>query len=242
MHSLPVQALLFDVFGTVVDWRSTIIAEGEALGRAKGLEKVDWTAFADGWRAGYQPAMQRVRGGKLGWTNIDDLHRLILDDLLLQFQITGLTEAEIDHFNRVWHRLHPWPDAPGGLLRLKGRYIIATLSNGNVGLLTRMAKWAGLPWDCILSAELAHHYKPDPEAYLAAARLLNLEPAQCMMVAAHNGDLRAAAAQGMATAFVPRPTEYGPDQQIDLVADSTVDVAARDFHHLADQLVGEQKS
>lgn len=230
-----VKALTFDVFGTVVDWRSTIIREGQALGREKGLT-VDWTAFATAWRAGYGPSMQRVRTGDLPWTKIDDLHRLILDELLVKFGITGLNEAEIDRFNHVWHRLTPWPDVISGLTRLKEKYVIATLSNGNVALLTNMAKYSGMPWDCILSAELARHYKPDPEAYLTAADLLGLEPSQVMMVAAHNSDLLAAQKVGFRAAFVTRPTEHGPDQTTDLAADPSVDMAAIDFNDLADKL------
>lgn len=232
-----VKALTFDVFGTVVDWRSTIIREGELLGRQKGLT-VDWVAFADAWRAGYGPSMNRVRQGELPWMNIDTLHRLILDELLVQFNISGLNEAEIDHLNRVWHRLQPWPDSAAGLERLRRDFIVASLSNGNVALLVNMAKHGGLPWDAVLSAELAHHYKPDPEAYLTAARLLGLEPQQVMMVAAHNGDLLAAQAVGFRTAFVLRASEYGPDQATDLEAGASVDVVAADFNDLADQLLG----
>ena len=171
-----VKALIFDVFGTVVDWRGSITREGEMLGRRKGLTHVDWADFADAWRAGYGPSMGRVRRGELPWTRIDDLHRMILDELLDRFEITGLTEDEKVDFNKAWHRLDAWPDSPPGLQRLKTRYIIATLSNGNVALLTNMAKYAGLPWDCILSAELFRHYKPDPETYLMAADMLGLEP------------------------------------------------------------------
>jgi 2-haloacid dehalogenase len=230
----PVKALLFDVFGTVVDWRGTIIAEGRRLNRAKGLT-VDWAAFADAWRAGYAPAMARVRRGELPWQNLDALHRLLLDDLLVRFQLTGWSEPEIDQLNRVWHRLKPWPDARRGLGRLRRRYLIAPLSNGNVALLTNMAKAARLPWDCILSAELFRHYKPDPEVYLGAVALLGLQPHEVMMVAAHPGDLRAAQAVGLRTAFVPRPQEHGPHGQPDLAADG-VDVVASDFVELAELL------
>lgn len=231
-----VMALTFDVFGTVVDWRSTIIREGQALGARKGLE-VDWEAFADAWRAGYGPSMNRVRQGELPWTNIDGLHRLILDDLLVRFGIEGLSEAQVDDLNRVWHRLEPWPEAIAGLERLRERYVLASLSNGNVALLVNMAKRAGLPWDCVLSSELARHYKPDPEVYRLAARLLGLEPQQVMMVAAHNGDLLAAQAVGYRTAFVLRATEYGPGQTTNLEADPRLDVVAADFVDLADQLL-----
>ena len=229
-----VKALAFDVFGTVVDWRSTVIRKGRALGRAKGLE-VDWAAFADAWRDGYGPAMNRVRTGELQWKTIDELHRLILDGLLERFAITGLDEAEKDDLNRVWHRLDPWPDAVEGLTKLKSRFIIASLSNGNVALLVNMAKHGGLPWDAVLSAELAGRYKPDREVYLKAADLLGLEPSAVMMVAAHKGDLRAAAKAGLRTAFVPRPRER-PNRQIDLSVDGEFDVSAEDFVDLARKL------
>ncbi|MYB51482.1 MAG: haloacid dehalogenase type II [Acidobacteriia bacterium] len=229
-----IKALAFDVFGTVVDWRSTVIREGRALATAKGLD-VDWAAFADAWRDGYGPAMNRVRNGELPWMTIDELHRLILDGLLERFSITGLDEAEKDHLNRVWHRLDPWPDAVEGLTRLKSRFIIASLSNGNVALLVNMAKHGGLPWDAVLSAELAGRYKPDREVYLKAADLLDLEPAAVMMVAAHKGDLRAAAKAGLRTAFVPRPRER-PNRQIDLSVDGEFDVSATDFVDLASKL------
>ena len=232
-----VNALVFDVFGTVVDWRSSIIREGQLLGQRKGID-VDWVAFADAWRAGYQPAMKRVRSGQIPWTNIDGLNRLILDDLLRQFGIRGLTEAEIDHFNRAWHRLWPWPDSVGGLHRLSRGYIVSTLSNGNVSLLTNMAKYAGLPWDCILSAELFAHYKPDPEVYAGAARLLGPAPAQVMMVAAHVDDLVAARKVGLRTALVTRPLEYGPRRKADTAQDGAgiADFIASDFMDLATQL------
>jgi len=229
------KALLFDVFGTVVNWRSSIIAEGEAFGRDRGLD-IDWAAFADGWRAKYQPAMQRVREGNTGWVKLDDLHHANLLELLDEFAISGLSEAEIDHWNKVWHRLNPWPDTVAGLTRLKRDYILATLSNGNVALLVNMAKRAGLPWDAILGAEVAGHYKPQPEAYLKTAEFLGLAPTECLMVAAHNGDLMAAAAGGLGTAFVRRPTEYGPGQNFDMEAENDYDYVADDFLDLAGQL------
>ena len=232
---LAVKALVFDVFGTVVDWRGSIIREGQALGRRKKL-KVDWPAFADAWRAGYRPAMARVRSGELPWTKIDALHRMILDDLLLRFPLGRLAGEDIDHLNRVWHRLKPWPDARAGLAKLKRRHVIATLSNGNVALLTNMAKHAKLPWDCILSAEVVRHYKPDPETYLGAADLLGVKPAELMMVAAHKDDLHAARACGLKTAFVPRPKEYGPAVKPDVSRDPAFDLHARDFNDLARQL------
>jgi len=231
----PVRALVFDVFGTVVDWRGSIIRECRALGKSRKLA-VDWAAFADAWRAGYRPAMARVRSGELPWMSIDQLHRMILDELLVKYSITGLSEADKDHWNRVWHRLTGWPDAVAGLTRLRSRYILATLSNGNVALLTNMAKYAGLPWDCILSAELARHYKPDPETYQMAADLLGLRPEQVMMVAAHKGDLRAAQAVGLQAAFVTRPMEFGPERTPDLTPDPAFTINAVDFHDLAAQL------
>jgi 2-haloacid dehalogenase len=230
-----VQALTFDVFGTVVDWRSSIIREGQALGKAKSLS-VDWARFADAWRGLYQPTMSRVRNGELPWTKLDDLHRMSLDRLLGEFRITALSEAEIDHLNRAWHRLDPWPDAVEGLTRLRRRFILATCSNGNVALIVNMAKRAGLPWDAILGAETARHYKPQPEAYLITAEMLGLRPAQCMMVAAHNGDLVAAASCGLRTAFVPRPTEHGAGQTTDLAPTGAHDVVAKDFVDLAVKL------
>ena len=231
-----IQALTFDVFGTVVDWRSSIIREGEALGRARNLH-VDWARFADAWRGLYQPNMDRVRSGAIGWTKLDDLHRMALDQLLVDFKITGLSEAEIDHLNRAWHRLDPWPDAVPGLTRLKRRFILATLSNGNVALMVNMAKRAGLPWDAILGAEVARHYKPQREAYLTTAALLGLRPEQCLMVAAHPGDLKAAAGCGLRTAYVPRPLEHGPGKTPPATpAKGEFDVVARDFVDLAAQL------
>ena len=229
-----VKALTFDVFGTVVDWYNSIVVEGEKFGETHGID-IDWEQFALKWRAGYGPAMNKVRHGALPWQNIDALHRLILDALLDAFHITGLTEADKDHLNRVWHRLKPWPDAVSGLTRLRRRYIVATLSNGNVALLTNMAKFAGLPWDCILSAELTGHYKPDPEVYETAAALLGLSPNEVMMVAAHVGDLRAAQAVGFQTALVPRPLEYGPGRVQEVTAHPS-DLVASDFNELADLL------
>lgn len=229
------KALIFDVFGTVVDWRGSIIREGRALGRAKKLA-VDWDAFADAWRAGYKPAMAQVRSGELPWMNIDQLHRRILDGLLRQFRVEGLTEEEIDHLNRAWHRLDPWPDARRGLALLKRRHVIATLSNGNVSLLVNMAKHGGLPWDTVLSAELFRHYKPDPESYLGAAAMLGFEPGEVMMVAAHKDDLRAAKACGLGTAFVKRPREKGPKVKVDVAPEKDFDVNARDFVDLARRL------
>ena len=208
MVARDIRALTFDVFGTVVDWRSGIIREGQALGRAKGLD-VDWAAFADAWRELYQPMLSKVRGGELPWKKLDDLHRMSLDRLLAEFGINGLPESEIDHLNRAWHRLDPWADVIEGLTRLKQKYILATLSNGNVALLVNMAKRAGLPWDAVLGAEVARHYKPQPAAYLITADLLGLRPEQCLMVAAHYSDLVAARGCGFRTAYVWRHQEFG---------------------------------
>ncbi|MDP6402797.1 MAG: haloacid dehalogenase type II [SAR202 cluster bacterium] len=227
-----VKALTFDVFGTVVDWRGTIMREGEELGRAKDIE-VDWPGFADAWRGGYGPSMDRVRHGDLPWTSVDTLHRMILDDLLKEYGILGLSDAEKDHLNRVWHRLTPWPDSVAGVSRLRRKFVVATLSNGNVALLTNMAKNAGLPWDCVLSAELAKHYKPDPEVYQTAADLLGLRPEQVLMVAAHKFDLEGAQAVGMKTVYVPRPLEFGPDVEVETDPDPSFDLFATDFYHLA---------
>ena len=231
-----VKALTFDVFGTVVDWRGSIVREMRALAAEKGL-RVNANKFADAWRAGYRPAMNRVAIGELPWTKIDDLHRLILEDILVKFRITTLNEAEKTQLNRAWHRLKPWPDSVRGLKRLKKQFTISTLSNGNVALLNNMAKNAGLPWDLILSAEIFHHYKPQPEAYLGAAGMLGLQPGEVMMVAAHKDDLRAAAQQGLRTALVLRPNEYGRGRHPDLTPEPAFDINAASFIDLADQLV-----
>jgi 2-haloacid dehalogenase len=231
----PVHALIFDVFGTVVDWRGSIIAEGAAWDRAHGTA-IDWPAFADAWRGRYAPSMDRVRRGELPWTNLDGLHRQSLAALLPDFGFPPLTDAEQDDLNRIWHRLNPWPDSVPGLTRLRQKFTLAPMSNGNVALLTNMAKRAGLPWDCILGAELVRAYKPDPATYQAAAVFLGLPLDRIMMVAAHQSDLRAAAAAGLRTAFIPRPLEFGPDNVPDLTPDPAFDLVAPDFLALADQL------
>lgn len=232
---MAVRALAFDTFGTVVDWRSSVIAELEAFGRSLGVQR-DWAAFADDWRAGYPPAMDRVRRGELPWTKLDGLHRMILVDLLAEAGLEGVPDAAVDHLNRAWHRLDPWPDAVAGLTRLKARFVITTLSNGNVSLLTNMAKRAGLPWDCVISAELFGHYKPDPEVYLGCADLLDVAPDELMLVAAHPSDLRGAQRAGLLTAYVDRPLEYGQSRPPRKITDGEFDVMARDFLDLADQL------
>ena len=235
MADPEVRALTFDVFGTVVDWRGSVVEEAERLGRSHGID-ADWESFADAWRAGYGPAMDRVRRGELPWTPLDGLHRLILDGLLEQYGLAGLPEPEIEHLNRAWHRLRPWPDVPEGLRRLREKYVTATLSNGNVALLVNLSKHAGLSWDCILSAELARHYKPDPEVYQTAAYLLGLAPEAVMMVASHQFDLQAARRAGFRTALVDRP------ELIDSVGAEHVedgagfDVVVNDFVELAVRL------
>lgn len=229
------KALAFDIFGTVVDWRGSIINEGAKWGKAKGLN-IDWAKFADRWRAGYGPSMDKVRKGVLPWMKLDALHRLILEDLPREFDLAGLTEQEKDDWNRVWHRLTPWPDAVPGLTRLKEKYLLSTLSNGNVSLLADMAKFSRLPWDVVLSAELFHHNKPDRELYLGAADLLGCKPAEVMMVAAHSGDLKAARECGLRTAFISRPLEYGPAGKPDSPAGESFDVVAGDLLELAANL------
>ena len=230
-----IKILAFDVFGTVVDWRSSVIAEGEQLGKAKGLN-IDWAAFADAWRGIYRPYMDRVANRQLPWTKLDDLHRQMLDETLAKFDIDGLTNDEKDNFNRVWHRLEPWPDSAPGLQRLKSRFVITTLSNGNISLLTNMAKHAGLPWDCILSAENVRRYKPDPEVYLLAPHLFDLNPGQVMMVAAHEHDLQSAQKHGLRTAFVHRPLERGPGKAAPVPPKEKYDIVAGDVMELAEQL------
>jgi 2-haloacid dehalogenase len=223
--------LAFDIFGTVVDWHGSIAREVEAL-----YPQVDADAFALAWRAGYQPAMQRVRSGELGWTRIDDLHRLILDGLLPGFGLDHLDEAARQHLNQVWHRLQAWPDSVEGLTRLKSKFTICTLSNGNIGLLTDMAKRAGLPWDCILSAEVFRAYKPDPRTYLGVAETFDAAPAEVMLVAAHQDDLAAARQCGLATAYIERPLEFGARHVKDVSPDPANTLHASNFNHLADQL------
>ena len=199
------QVIAFDIFGTVVDWYGSVRGEIEEL----NLE-VDADAFTLAWRDGYAPAMARVMSGELGWTLIDDLHRMILDDILDRFGVSGLSEEQTIHLNKIWHRLNPWPDSVEGLSRLKRKFTICTLSNGNIGLLANMAKRAGLPWDCILSAEVFRAYKPHPDTYLGVAKTFDLAPDQVMLVAAHQSDLDAAAKCGLQTAFILRPDEFGP--------------------------------
>jgi len=230
-----VKALVFDVFGTVVDWRGSIIEEGSAWGQAKGIT-VDWARFADEWRDGYVPSMAKVRKGEMPWTNLDHLNHLLLENLLKKFHIEGLSDDEKDHWNRVWHRLKPWPDSIAGLTRLRKKYTIAPLSNGNVALLSNMAKHAGIPWDLILSAELARHYKPDREVYLTAVSLLELKPEEVMMCAAHSSDLTAARSYGLRTGFIHRPGEFGQADKADDAKPGDFDVVSQDIADLATKL------
>ena len=212
MTAIPNPRILaFDIFGTVVDWHGSIGREVDAMNLG-----VSGNDFALAWRAGYQPAMQRVRSGELGWTRIDELHRMILDEVLESFGIRHLDEAHKRQLNRVWHRLDPWPDSVSGITRLKARHVVCTLSNGNIGLLTDMAKRAGLPWDCILSAEVFRAYKPDPATYLGVAATFDVAPGDVMLVAAHHDDLAAARACGLLTAYIERPLEFGAGQPKDV--------------------------
>ena len=233
-----VRALLFDVFGTVVDWRSGVAREATPFLRRRGAESVDPLAFADAWRASYQPAMEQVRSGRRRFTRLDVLHRENLETILPDFGIDPATvpASELNELNLAWHRLDPWPDAVAGLTRLKTSFIIATLSNGNIALMLDMAKRAGLPWDAILGAEVVQAYKPMPEAYLRTADILAMRPEQICLVAAHNGDLAAARRCGLRTAFIPRPAEHGANQTTDLRPDQEWDVVAADFGALAEKL------
>lgn len=230
-----VKALFFDVFGTVVDWRNSIASEINYFSDQRGLS-LDGQAFALAWRRRYVPAMARIRSGGRGFIDLDTLHRENLVEVLDEFGVSGLSDDDIEHLNLAWHRLNPWSDSVPGLTRLKSKFILATMSNGNVRLMVDMAKHGGLPWDMILGAEIAQSYKPDPETYLAGCRMLRLAPEECMMVAAHNGDLVAARALGLKTAFIARPTEYGPEQTVDFEAEHDFDVIAESMEGVADKL------
>ena len=234
---MDVRAILFDVFGTVVDWRGSLIGELTEWGAARGTG-ADWTGLVDAWRSAYKPSMDRVRRGELPWTNLDALHRESLRELAPRFGLTGLSDADMEWVNRGWHRLRPWPDSVPGLRALHARHILAPLSNGNVSLLVNMARGAGLPWDAILGAEIYRHYKPDPETYLGACGLLSLEPGQVMLCAAHNDDLAAAQKLGLRTAFIARPAEYGPLQVRDFGPEGEWDVVAADMEDFAARMVG----
>jgi 2-haloacid dehalogenase len=225
------KVLAFDVFGTVVDWHGSLLRELDQL-----FPDIDSDAFALSWRSGYAPALQKVKTGKIDWTLLDDLHRMILDEVLQQFQITHLTEEQKFHLNRVWHRLDPWPDSVEGLNRLKSRFTICTLSNGNLGLLANMAKRAGLSWDCILSAEVFRKYKPDPDTYLGVAKTFAIEPEKVLLVAAHNNDLEAARSCGLKTAYIERPLEFGAGAVKDVSPNPDNHIHAASIIHLAELL------
>jgi 2-haloacid dehalogenase len=230
-----VRALTFDVFGTTVDWRTGVSAEARRLGEKAGVH-ADWERLADEWRALYMPSMNRVRGGELPWTNFDRLHRMSLDQVLRGVGAEGFDGVAREELTRAWERLPAWPDAAPGLERLARRFTVATLSNGNRSQQAALIRFAGLPFQRLLSAEDFKHYKPDPEVYLGAASSLGLEPGQVMMVAAHKGDLRAAQAAGLRAAFVERPLEKGPGGGADCLPDTQADVQATDFVDLADRL------
>ena len=231
MTVLHPKVLAFDIFGTVVDWHGSIAKEVNTMGL-----QVDGGEFALAWRAGYQPAMKRVMSGELGWTLIDDLHRMILDEILGKFNITQLTESQKRHLNKVWHRLDAWPDSVAGLTRLKTKFTICSLSNGNLGLLANMAKRAGLPWDCILSAEVFRAYKPHPSTYLGVARVFDVEPAEVMLAAAHQDDLAAARDCGLQTAYIERPHEFGVKHPKDVSPNPANSWHAKNLLALAEQL------
>ncbi len=232
---MDVRAILFDVFGTVVDWRGSLIEELGAWGAARGLA-VDWPGLVDAWRGAYAPSMDRVRRGEMPWTNLDALHRASLAELAPRFGLTGQAPADMEWINLGWHRLRPWPDSVEGLVRLRRRFVLSPLSNGNVALLVDMARAQGLPWDLVLCAEVFRHYKPDPEAYLGACGLLALEPSQVMLCAAHNADLAAAQRLGLRTGFIARPTEYGPHQARDFGPDGKWDIVASDMQDFAGKM------
>ena len=232
---MEIRALTCDTYGTLVDWRGSILDELRALGDSRGIAR-DWEAFLDDWKSAYRPGMDKVNRGEWPWTTIDVIYRRRLDEALRAHAIGGLGEVDLEHLNRVWWRLRPWPDTVAGLTRLRRRYVISPLSNASFAGMVHLARFAGLPWDCVLTAENARRYKPAPEVYLTAIELLGLAPSEVMMVAAHNYDLAAARSHGMRTAFIPRPAEYGPGQTSDLTPESDWDVVARDMEDLADFL------
>lgn len=233
---MSVRALVFDVFGTLVDWRTSVAVQLDVFGRERGIV-CDWYAFADAWRGEYVPSMDRVRRGERPWANLDALHAESFDRLSERFGLPPLSPAERDWAVKRWHVLEPWPEVPAALARLHGRFALATLSNGNVSLLVDLARHAKLRFDTILSAEIFRHYKPDPETYLGAAELLDCRPPEVMLVAAHEGDLRAAATQGLCTAYVARPLEHGPREGEDPALPAEFDLAARDLDGLAERLL-----
>jgi 2-haloacid dehalogenase len=232
---MAIKVIVFDVFGTCVDWRSSLIAMFERFGTQRGLG-ADWAGLVDAWRGRYQPQMQECRAGRRPWTPLDTLHRESLDLLLEELDLGGLPEEVRAELNLGWHRLQPWHDVVAGLAALKPRHVIGPLSNGNFALLTNLAKYGGLPWDAIFSVELFQAYKPQPATYLGVAKLMHVAPFEVMLCAAHNDDLKAARACGLATAFVPRPTEYGPHQAKDKTPEADWDIVARDFVEFATRM------
>jgi len=233
-HQPPVRALFFDVFGTLVDWRSSVAREAERILTPLG-HRLDWAAFADTWRDEYQPGMEEVRAGRLPFAKLDVLHRRNLERFIPRFGLTGLPDAVLHELTLAWHRLDAWPEVPAALTRLKAKFLIAPVSNGNISLMVDLARRNGLPWDAILGAEVAGDYKPKPRVYDAACAAFDLAPAQCMMVAAHSGDLSAAAASGLRTAHIARPNEHGPGKG-EAAPAVPVDYAARDLADLAEKL------
>jgi 2-haloacid dehalogenase len=232
---MAVEALFFDVFGTLADWRSSIAREAKGILGPLGHDKIDWLAFAEAWRGEYQPGMEEVRSGKIPFSKLDVLHRRNLERILPRFDLVGLSEDTLRNLNLAWHRLDTWPDVAPGLTRLKKRFRLAPVSNGNISLMVDVARRNGLPWDAILGAEIAGDYKPKPRVYLAAAAAFDLAPAECMMVAAHSNDLKAAAGQGLRTAHIARPNEYGPNTG-EPAPKVPTDYAAKSLEDLATQL------
>ena len=238
---LEVKALLFDVFGTVVDWRTGIAIEVQMIAKQYNIE-LNADDFADAWRAEYQPAMEQIRSGKRSFTILDILHLENLKKIAPRFNLNNLSNEDLNFLVSAWHRLPGWPDSSQGLNKLKKKFILATQSNGNIALMVNMAKYSNLSWDVILGAEVLGHYKPEPQAYIKACKALNLKPSECLMVAAHDDDLKAASLQGMKTAYVHRPFEYGKDKLFDIAevndykGNRNWDIMSKDFNDLAFKL------
>jgi 2-haloacid dehalogenase len=228
-----VEALVFDVFGTVVDWRGSIIRQGNRFSEETGIA-IDWPTLADRWRAGYRPTMDRIASGAMPWTRFHEFNRTLLVDLVRELGIRGVKARQLDELNDFWRTLDPWPDVVRGLKRLKRRFVIGTLSNGDVRTMVDIARHAGLPWDVVFSSENFRKFKPEAEVYLGAAALLGVKPDRVALVAAHKNDLRAARANGLRTAFVERPKEHGPTKRADAGPERYIDVMAKDFNELAD--------